>query len=301
MHNDSSSSKTKAKTTSSNKDNVLKSSTKIVEKIKFKDSVISDDRAALYRRHAALKKWGNWNLEQPPVRQLFQSMAKTFEVSIEQLIGEWESLLDDHPFREIVSLNRRSKLQHKLFDENTCKQVVNLMMRKGNQSTRPHLDEHSKDSFLASTVVWDEYRPRVLWRKLFNTILPDGFFEDVGRLLRTVRYASSTSNIVDISEPFVPRRIQVNIYPAGKKCGLPAHWDRHAILGVTTILLTAVPKEDSCDDMFLSEEYDDFHEGGGWECGGLRLGSGLCVLVGTTHAVRTRVRTKTRVTMNVIF
>ena len=111
--------------------------------------------------------------------------------------------------------------------------------------------------------------------------------------------ASFVAETVDLPDVFVPRRIQVNVYPAGKLSGLAEHWDWHAMAGVAVILLT--PIDGYNDDLFLNEELEDYPSGLGWRSSGLRRGSGMCLLVGTTHAVRTWVRTEPRVTLNVIF
>ena len=232
---------------------------------------------------------------------VLHSMAQNFGVTSEQLTDEWNSMDSDYPFREIVSLRKRSTLQHAILDEETCESVLQYVLLHAKIQLRPHLDHKSKKSLVSSTPVWDEWKPRAKWRKLFDDLLPKSFFEDVGRLYQTVSDACQLSDIVDSGEFFVPRRIQVNVYPAGKYCGLAEHWDRHAILGVTSILLTPISEEDFEDDLVLNEEYRSFPDEAGWECGGLRRGSGLCALVGTTHAVKTRIRTKPRVTMNVVF
>ena len=175
-----------------------------------------------------------------------------------------------------------------------------MVNSKANKGLRPHLDHNKKDSNVATTVVWDEWRPRVAWRRLFDELLPNSFFLDLQRLFETVTDACQATDIVDLGAVFTPRRITVNVYPAGKHCGLAEHWDRHAIVGVTTILLTSVSEEDAEDDMFFNEEYGSFPDAEGWQCGGLRRGSGICLLVGTTHAVRPRIRTKPRVTLKLL-
>ena len=235
------------------------------------------------------------------MKQLMALLAKEFEATTEQLYREWDTLAEEHPFREIVSLEKRSKLRHGLLDAETCRSVMEMVNHKANKGLRPHLEHNKKDSMVATTVVWDGWQPRVSWRRLFDELLPSSFFLDLQFLFKTVTDNCQATDIVDLGGVFTPRRITVNIYPAGKHCGLVEHWDRHAIVGVTTILLTPVSEEDVEDDMFLNEEYVSFPDAEGWQCGGLRRGSGICLLVGTTHTVRPRIRTQSRVTLNVVF
>ena len=162
----------------------------------------------------------------------------------------------------------------------------------------PHLEHKEKDSKTSTTVLWDEFKPRSAWRSVFN-LLPNTFFADVGAMFRSMSKASFVAETIDLPFVFVPRRVQVNVYPAGKLSGLAEHWDRHAMLGVATILLT--PVDGHNDDLFLNEEFEEYPAGPGWVTSRLSRGSGLCVLVGTTHAVRTWVRLEHRVTLNVMF
>jgi hypothetical protein len=284
----------------SSKSSNSKETPKVARTAQGEANAVSEDRLQFYRRQATLKMWSSYNMVHPPVNQILDSLAKTFSVSHEQIAQEFQDLTEYHPYQEIVSLKKRTFLQHNLLDEETCGAVLDLVMQdsRRNMDLRPGLDHKSKDSMLATTVLWDEYMPRSAWRDVFN-VLPNSFFADVGKMFRSMSEASFVAETIDLPDVFVPRRIQVNVYPAGKLSGLAEHWDWHAMAGVAVILLT--PIDGYNDDLFLNEELVDYPSGLGWHPSGLRRGSGMCLLVGTTHAVRTWVRTEPRVTLNVIF
>ena len=261
---------------------------------------VSEDRLAMYRRQAALKLWApGCDLRQPPVNQIVCSLAEAFGVSQDQVVQDWDTLTSLHPFAEVVSLRERTLLRHGLLDDEMCQMLMNLAVGRGNRELRAGMEHKSESSKLATTVIWDEYKPRSAWRVAFN-ILPSSFFSEMGKLFRSMLEASVAAEAVDLGEVFVPLRMQFNVYPAGRLSGLAEHWDRKAIAGVASILLSPLP-EDGVDDLMLNEELVGWPEGRGWVTAKLQRGSGLCLLAGTTHAVRTWVRTEHRVTLNVIF
>ena len=271
---------------------------RVAGKAKGEASAVSEDRLQFYRRQAALKMWSTSYLEQPPVNQIIDSLAKAFSLSHLQVAQEFKELMKNHPYEEIVSLEKRTFLQHNLLDEKMCALLSHHVLTKCNKQLQPHLDYKKKSSMATSTVLWDDFKPRSAWRSVFN-LLPHSFFADVGAMFRSMSEASFVAETVDLPFVFVPRRIQLNVYPAGKLSGLAEHWDRFPMLGVATILLT--PIDGHNDDLFLNAEFGPYPTGPGWVTSGLRRGSGVCVLVGTTHAVRTWVRKQPRVTLNVIF
>jgi len=244
--------------------------------------------------------YGSDFLKQPPVPQLMHSLVRIHGVPTEQLVQEWHELLDAHPFVEVVSLSKRVALKRDILGgAERCEEVLKFCLSKTNLSLRRGLDNEKKPSLLNLTTVWEDWKPRASFRGLFQ-LLPDVFFDDVGALFNSVAKKSGVEECVEVPDPFLPKRIQLNVYPAGKHSGLPEHWDRNPMVGVVTVLLSEVDEGEQ-DDLFVNEEFADFPAGVGWQPVGLRQGSAVCVLAGTTHTVRTRTRKRHRVTLNILF
>ena len=266
---------------------------------------VTEDRLALYRRQAALKMWSpTSDRMQPPVNQIIGSLAEAFSVSVEQILQDWKNLDHDHPFREVVSLRKRMVLRHNLLDEETCEALFKMVTGKGNWHLQAAVQDSPKDSMVARACIWDNYRPVPAWKQVFN-MLPKSFFFDVGEVFRHMVGSSFVTEAVDLGEMFVPQRMQFNMYPAGKLSGLAPHWDRLAIAGVLTILISPLPEDGVCDLKVKPRlgirgdpgKVDD----AGWVNAKLQRGSGVCILAGTPHNVRTWVRKEPRVTLNVVF
>ena len=239
--------------------------------------------------------------------QIVSSLAKAYSVSMEQIATDWKDLDKGHPFREVVSLRHRVHLCHKLLDEETCTALFKLVTScklKKKMPLQAAVRDRPKESRVARACIWENYRPHPKWRQIFN-ILPKSFFSDVGQLFRSVVEESFVAEAVDLGDIFVPQRMQFNLYPAGKLSGLAPHWDRLAIVGVVTILISPLP-EDGVGDLMVRSRLGSPDDPGsiedeGWLTPNLQRGSGVCILAGTPHAVRTWVREETRMTLNVVF
>jgi len=265
-----------------------------------RDRPIPEVRARLYARQAYLKMHGSDFLRQPPVPQFMHSLVRIHGVPLEQLVQEWHELLDAHPFVEVVSLSKRVALKRDVLGgAEEREEVLKFCLSRSDLSLRRGLETEKKPSWLNITTVWEDWKPRSAFRRLFQ-LLPDGFFDDVGALFSSVVKKSGVAPSVEVSDPFLPKRIQLNVYPAGKESGVPEHWDRHPMVGVVTVLLSEV-EEGEQDDLFVNEEFREFPGGEGWQPVGLRQGSAVCLLGGTTHAIRTRTRKRHRVTLNIMF
>jgi hypothetical protein len=229
----------------------------------------------------------------PPPLQVMFSICKRTAMSVQQLTDMWVALHDTDPY-PLVSLTRRVVIRHNIVSTEICDwlsrwAVAHIQI----QTMTAHQQKDAQASF---KVLLNDFTVTSIGASVLKHF-PADFFETVREIFVALSNQSGATGVL-IPRVFVPRRIQLNTYPAGMRSGIPQHWDANSMLGVLTILVSEPDQEG--DTLCINDTIVPL-DSVGWRDVGLRKGSGVAMLVSTPHAVRTCERISARVSVNIVF